>query len=143
MVTSDDCLKKYGDPESKGAQSHLVVWLVPDELRAKIECLPVKIYCNRDMIPNFQNSLRIIADEGLGDMIISFDGCFNIRRKKGGISLSLHSWAIAFDINASTNAFGAKPTLNSRIVQIFKSNGFDWGGDWRKPDGMHFQLAKI
>jgi len=33
--------------------------------------------------------------------------------------------------------------MSHELVQCFKDAGFDWGGDWTRPDGMHFQLAKL
>ena len=29
--------------------------------------------------------------------------------------------------------------MDSRIVDIFRSHGFGWGGTWTRPDGMHFE----
>lgn len=95
------------------------------------------------MQPNLEKALRTIAEKGLGAVLHSFDGCYNVRQSKGGKSWSLHSWAIAIDMDAATNAYNATPKLDARIVAIFKANGFDWGGDWKTKDGMHFQLSKI
>ena len=38
---------------------------------------------------------------------------------------------------------GKKGDLNPAIVEIFKKNGFDWGGDFKVEDSMHFQLKEI
>jgi hypothetical protein len=68
--------------------------------------------------------------------------CFNIRRKRGSGTPSLHSWGVAIDVNAAWNGFGKTPKLSSQFVKCFTSNGFDWGGEWGVPDGMHFQLKR-
>ena len=68
---------------------------------------------------------------------------FDFRAQRGGRSLSLHSWGIAIDVNPKTNALGKTPTLSPAFVACFKETGFDWGGDWKRRDGMHFQLAQI
>jgi hypothetical protein len=33
--------------------------------------------------------------------------------------------------------------MDRRVVAIFKSWGFAWGGDWHYTDPMHFELAKL
>jgi hypothetical protein len=57
--------------------------------------------------------------------------------------MSLHSWGIAVDVNAFSNGLGKEPTLSAGFVKCFTDAGFDWGGVWKRKDGMHFQLAKI
>jgi len=50
---------------------------------------------------------------------------------------------INVDVNAFENAMGKEPKLSSGFVKCFTDAGFDWGGNWKRKDGMHFQLAKI
>jgi D-alanyl-D-alanine carboxypeptidase len=138
MITSVLALKRYGDPSKESA---LVVFDVPTEL--EIGFIPKKIYCNRDMVEPLKAALTNVVHRNLAAQIKSWDGCFNIRRKRGAASQSLHSWGLAIDINAASNSFGKKPTMPPELVKCFTDAGFDWGGTWRKPDGMHFQLAKL
>lgn len=138
MVTSKQCLVKYGQPEK---ETSMVVWDVPSDLELGI--IPNKLYCNKDMIAPLTIAFRNILDRNLLDQLKTWDGCFNIRKKRGATSSSLHSWGIAIDINAAWNGFGKKPTMSPELVKCFTDAGFDWGGVWTKPDGMHFQLSKI
>jgi hypothetical protein len=57
--------------------------------------------------------------------------------------MSLHSWGIAIDVNAAWNGLGKEPTLTPEFVKCFTDAGFDWGGTWKRKDGMHFQLSNI
>jgi len=138
MVTSQDCLKKYGPPET---EKFMTVWDVPTEL--EYGAIPRKIYCNRDLVVPLSGAFTNVVRRGLVAEIRTWDGCFNIRRKRGATSSSLHSWGIAIDINAAWNGFGKTPTMSPELVKCFTDAGFDWGGTWKKPDGMHFQLARI
>lgn len=138
MLTSAQCLKKYGDPT---LEKGLVLWDVPTELELGV--IPKKLYCNRDIIGPLSKAFKNVIDRGLVNEIKTFDGCFNIRLKRGQVSMSLHSWGVAIDINAAWNAFGAKPTLSAALVKCFTDAGFEWGGPWPKPDGMHFQLISL
>jgi hypothetical protein len=149
MILPSDCQKKYGNPYD---EKHIVMWDVPQEIELGI--IPNKLYCNEDLIEPLSRVFRNIINRGcLGnnndilvrttDVLKTWDGCFNIRKIRGSDSMSLHSWGVAVDVNAAWNQFGKKPSMGIILVSCFTDEGFDWGGYWRNPDGMHFQLSKI
>lgn len=137
MLTSQECFSRYGDPVK---EKSLVVWHVPVELVKGL--IPKKIYCNRDMVGPLERAFRNIIERDLVYAFHTFDGCFCIRSKRNGGSMSLHSWGVAVDVNARTNPMGKPSTQVKSFVQCFKDAGFDWGGDWHGAsiDPMHFQL---
>ena len=153
MVTSKQCISKYGMPYDDVATSvnestlfegaWMKSWDVPQYINDAIPCLPNKIYCNKDFIAPLEIALRNVINRGLAGEIKTWDGCFNIRLKRGLSTLSLHAWAIAIDINASWNGLGKTPTMSKELVACFVDAGFEWGGNWTRLDGMHFQLKTI
>lgn len=138
MVTSAQCLKKYGDPYH---EKNMTVWDVPGYLEVGV--IPKKLYCNRDLIQPLAKALENLIKTGKINELKTWDGCFNIRKKRGLASMSLHSWGIAIDVNAAWNQLGKMPTLTSDFVKCFTDAGFEWGGTWTRKDGMHFQLSSI
>lgn len=157
MITGKDCWAKYGDP-NKNASKYCVLWDVPTELELGV--IPKKLYCNKDIIPFLEKVFRNIIERDLVDELKTFDGCFNIRTIRGYEKkyetlmkagrteeaiklLSIHSWAIAIDINQPWNRLGQVPTMSPQLVACFTDAGFEWGGKWTRKDGMHFQLSKI
>ena len=139
MVTSAQALKKYGQPSA--SNPNLVLWDVPTEL--EIGLIPKRIYCNKDLVGPLSKAFKALIDTGHVKELKTWDGCFNIRKKRGLTSMSLHSWAIAVDVNAFENGLNQTPKLSAGFVKCFTDNGFDWGGTWKRKDGMHFQLSKI
>lgn len=139
MVTSQQAQKKYGAPSP--SNPHMVVWDVPTEL--EIGMIPKKIYCNKDMVEPLYNAFKKLISTKAVNELKTWDGCFNIRNKRGLNSMSLHSWGIAIDVNAFENGLNQTPKLSPLFVSCFTTSGFDWGGTWTRKDGMHFQLSKI
>lgn len=139
MVTSAQALKKYGQPSA--SNKWMTLWDVPSEL--EIGIIPKKIYCNKDLIEPLSKALRALIVTGCVQELKTWDGCFNIRKKRGLSSMSLHSWGIAIDVNAFENGLRQEPKLSARFVKCFTDNGFVWGGTWRRKDGMHFEIASI
>ena len=138
MVTSAQALKKYGDPTK---ESSMTLWDVPKEL--EIGVLPKRLYCNKDMILPLTKAFKNLISTGCVRELKTWDGCFNIRKKRGLASMSLHSWGIAIDVNAAWNGLNKEPQLSKEFVNCFTLAGFDWGGTWTRKDGMHFQLKSI
>jgi hypothetical protein len=138
MVTSAQSLKKYGEPT---LEKNMVVWDVPTEL--EIGVIPKKIYCNKDLVAPLTQAFKNLIATGFVKELKTWDGCFNIRQKRGLSSMSLHSWGIAIDVNAAWNGLNQTPTLSAGFVKCFTDAGFDWGGTWTRKDGMHFQLKNI
>lgn len=138
LLTASECIKRYGAPELEKA---MVLWDVPAIL--EIGAIPKRLYCNKDMIEPLSKAFANLIKTGKVNELKTFDGCFNIRKKRGAESPSLHSWGVAIDINAAWNGFGKKPTLSKDFVKCFTDAGFDWGGSWVKPDAMHFQLKSF
>jgi hypothetical protein len=140
MVRSSDCLAKFGEPVKENPW--LVLWDVPADLHVGV--IPKRIYCNRLLIDPLQAVFINLISRGYAESELNtWDGCFNIRQTTGGESWSLHSWGVAIDVNALENGYNRPPKLSPGFVECFTDAGFDWGGSWHVPDGMHFQLANI
>lgn len=155
-VTGIDLYRKYGHP--KDLQSHFIVWNVPAELqKGKI---PKKVYCHPDIVPHLQKGFENLVATGKWTELQSWDGVVNFRPIRGYEEkyaalmqagkveeamkyLSIHSWGVAFDCNAATNGLGKKPTVSPEFVKCFTDAGFEWGGGWKRLDGMHYQLATV
>jgi hypothetical protein len=154
MVTSQQALKKYGDPNLLATQNkHFITWNVPLDIQQAFSHVrfsavgiigfPKRIFVNKDLQIPLEAGLRNVITRGFSKELKTWDGCFIIRNKRGLSSMSLHSWAIAFDVNAFENQLNQQPKLSAGFVKCFTDVGFDWGGTWTRKDGMHFQLSKI
>ena len=139
MVTSAQCLKKYGDPTK---ESNMILWDIPTEL--EIGVIPKRLYCNKDLVLPLTKAFKNLIATGNVKELKTWDGCFNIRKMRGLTSMSLHSWGIAIDVNAAWNGLNKTPVLSAGFVKCFTDAGFDWGGNFKsRVDGMHFQLKSI
>lgn len=136
MITSKQALARYGSPVHEAG---MVLFNVPKELQ--IGAIPRRIYCNRDMVLPLTRAFTNLIERGFADELKTWDGCFNIRAIRGASSASLHSWGLAIDANAAWNRLGQTPSLSAGFVTCFTDAGFDWGGEFERVDGMHFQLA--
>lgn len=140
MITSAQCLSRFGDPRLNEGK-HMTLWDVPAHL--ELGTIPNKLYCNALMVAPLSKAFGNLIAAGFVDQLITWDGCFNIRKKKGGNSASLHSWGVAIDINAAWNGYNKPVTMPRAFADCFITAGFDWGGTWTVKDGMHFQLSKL
>lgn len=90
--------------------------------------------------PRFQ---ALLDDPEWGDYAFdaSQSGGYNPRNIAGTNTPSQHAFGRAIDINWTRNARGTpgdiNPDLARRLAQL---HGFTWGGDWRNPDPMHFEI---
>lgn len=138
MISSSKCLELFGDPST---EKWMVLFDVPNEM--ELGAIPKRVYCHKYLVDPLKRALLNVIQRELVEQLKTWDGCFQIRKKRGAKSMSLHSWGLAIDINAAWNAFGAKPTMSKELVACFTDAGFEWGGSWAKPDGMHFQLREF
>lgn len=98
--------------------------------------------------------LRAMFDEwekeGLHKLILTWAGSYVPRFQRGSATaLSNHAFGTAFDINAAWNGLGQPPARPGKtgsvceLIEIAHKYGFYWGGHFSRPDGMHFEIAKI
>jgi len=139
MITSKQCLAKFGEPSA--SNKCMTLFDVPTEL--EIGLIPKKIYCNRLMVEPLKKAFLNLKVAHKVNELKTWDGCFNIRKKRGLNSMSLHSWGLAVDVNAFENQLNMNPRLSQEFVKCFTDAGFEWGGTWTRKDGMHFQLKSL
>ncbi len=67
-------------------------------------------------------------------------GGYACRSAKGSKFISWHSYGLAIDINPKENPFNSNKTnMPAKFIQMWKEEGWGWGGDWNKnKDPMHF-----
>jgi D-alanyl-D-alanine carboxypeptidase len=102
-----------------------------------------EVTCNKALFPALVGALQQVRDDGLGSEIHVYSGCYAPRTvaRSDTAPPSQHAWGAAIDINAPENPYGSTPTMDHRIVKIFEHWGFNWGGDFLIPDGMHFEYG--
>lgn len=109
--------------------------------------IALRAACHVAIRADLQAALSEIKASGLAGMIDltntnTYGGCFGPRftRGLGNLgSLSRHSWGQPLDVNTATNCIGCVPTMDCRVVRIFRKHNFAWGGNFLLPDGMHFE----
>jgi hypothetical protein len=52
---------------------------------------------------------------------------------------SNHAFGLAIDVNALTNVLGTTGDMPEEVVRQWEAEGGEWGGDWSRPDPMHFE----
>lgn len=149
-VTSLDCWHKYGNPYK---HPNMKMYYTPQRVLYENPRMPVRIYMNIDLHVPLNLTLMELAERGLLKEIKSFGGCHNIRDIRGlpGVK-SLHSWGIALDWNVADNPLGytvaqAKARgltpFTEEFVAVWEKKGWEAGIRWERPDGMHFQIARL
>ncbi len=86
-------------------------------------------------------------DPSLSRFFVAPGGTFNWRFIAGTKELSMHSWAIAIDLDVGlANYWRNEPKplkwtnrYPHAIVDAFEAEGFIWGGRWYYFDTMHFE----
>jgi hypothetical protein len=144
MKTQTQLIKAMGNPytaRAKFEKKYMELWDIPADINKAIPALPNKLYINYLIIQPLEDTLRELIAQDLHKEIKTFDGCFNIRPKRGSDGISTHAWAISVDLNATWNPFRGKVTWSKPFLAVWRNNGWTCGADWSKAsvDGMHFQ----
>lgn len=108
------------------------------------------IHCNKKIAWQLQRLWQSWEEADRLQDIKSFDGLWVPRLVRGSKRrLSNHAYGTAFDINARWNHRGHEPAKLEqfgtvlRLVAIAQRWGFFWGGKFRNPDGMHFEIYEL
>jgi D-alanyl-D-alanine carboxypeptidase-like protein len=101
------------------------------------------VTCNRRLFPMLIGALSDVQHAGLGNELNVYSGCYAARTvaRSPTAPPSQHAYGAAIDIDAPDNPYGARPTMDPRVVRIFQRWGFIWGGTFLTPDGMHFEYG--
>lgn len=122
-------------------------WVRRNIVYASVPVFRGQVLCHRLMIEQLRGALQEVVEQGLAGLIdpTQYGGCWVPRHIDFNPAkpLSMHAWGLAVDFNVSTNQLGAVPQMDMRIVEIFERWGFVWGGRWKRPDGMHFELGAL
>jgi hypothetical protein len=103
-----------------------------------------EVTCNVAMFPQIRGAIAELIELGLEDAIHNYRGCWAPRHILGDpdLGISHHAWGIAIDLNVPPNYFGVEPDQDPSMVAVFEDWGFIWGGDFIRPDGMHFEYRR-
>lgn len=143
--------ERFGYFEWRPKKEGYIEVLTRDWLKNIVEVdLPVVglTRCHKEVMYSLFRIFTRILESGLAHKIDKEDyqkwgGCWVPRCVKWDCSLgiSCHSFGVAIDINVSWNAYGTKGTQDKRIIKIFEDEGWLWGGTWKVPDPMHFEVG--
>lgn len=101
------------------------------------------IRCHKLIVPLLQAVFTEVVQRGMQKSVKTYGGGYVWRMKRGQAKPSTHSWGIAIDLNARTNAMGTAGDMDPALVALFEGYGFTWGGRWSgtNKDPMHFQYC--
>lgn len=151
MKTSD-IIKTYGQP---GDISNFKQVLLPFPLRiawdlkTKVSKITVHKLEEAHVVAIFTELLQVYGYDKIVELGIDiFGGCFNFRKMRGGSDWSVHSWAIAIDLDPTRNqlkensktARFARPEY-AQMIAIFEKHGWHSLGKEKNYDWMHFQAV--
>lgn len=134
-VNADDSISMHPDWVARN--------LTPDRVLLN-PTIPVRARCHVAILDDLRAAFADIAAAGLASAIEvananAYGGCYAPRYSRISGYLSRHTYGMAFDTNTVSNCQGCRPRMHCDVVRIFRRHGFAWGGNFRRPDGMHFE----
>ena len=91
--------------------------------------------------PRFKGLLDDLDAAGYG-IDQKQSGGYNYRNIDGTNKLSNHAYGTAVDVNWNANARGTHGNIPPDLARsLAAKHGLTWGGDWKNPDPMHFEVA--
>jgi hypothetical protein len=81
------------------------------------------IRCHRLIVPLVEAVFAEIVRSGLQKSVKTYGGGYTWRMKRGQAKPSTHSWGIAIDLNARTNAMGSAGDMDPALVALFERHG--------------------
>ena len=152
-MTHEETIKKYGTPNDKGTPYLTMLQLpYPMRLAWDTNTSVTRMQCHKLVADNFKAVFDdLLKHYGLSKIqelgIDLFGGCFNYREKRGGSTLSMHSWGLAVDLDPLRNklkeskktARFARPEYKP-MIDIFYKHQFISLGVEKDFDWMHFQI---
>lgn len=156
MKTISQYKLKFGMP-NQGGTGYLTQIELPYPMRLAWDKKVIvnKISCHRAIAPAlravFEDILKTYGLPKIKELGIDlFGGCFNYRAMRGGTDFSVHSWALAIDLDPERNllketsrtARFARPEYKP-MIDIFYKHGFISLGREKNYDWMHFQWDKF
>lgn len=134
-VNSDDSISMHPD------------WIAANLTDGRVLLDPtirVRAQCHVGVVDDLSAALAEVGAAGLaGEIDVAnanaYGGCYAPRYSRISGYLSRHTYAMAFDTNTTSNCQGCRPRMHCDVVRIFRKHGFAWGGNFRRPDGMHFE----
>lgn len=147
VPSNPEAIKIHGDWVKKN-----IVQITIPQLRGVAGAHPKGyVYFHRKGAQQLKDLFQAWDDAGLMPLVLSWAGSWVPRFIRGSTSvLSNHAFGTAFDINAPWNPYFKKPAGVGdkgsvvRLVPLAHSFGFYWGGNFStRPDGMHFEVAKV
>ena len=109
----------------------------------EMDFLGEPMYVHEDAERHFLRLAQIFrarAPEYAAQIAVSPDDWSYFNRDiRGAEGKSNHAYGIAIDVNALTNVMGTSGDMPQEVVTQWEIEGGDWGGDWGRPDPMHFE----
>jgi len=140
-------IPKYGMPGLAYEQKYCTMWDIKADFPELALVFPHKIEINKDFADKLKVAFINLKQQGLLGQLHSFDGCLVPRNTRGTSVPSLHSWAMAMDVNAKDNQLKFSHELNpfdhttftKSFIDIMVAAGIYWGGYYsNRFDPMHF-----
>lgn len=154
----------YGDPRGpdrtkmslKWERENIVYIVPPFKMTyagAPVKKIRVHKHCAQSLLRVFDNLLTSakMIDRNSPQKVLDtagvsiFGGVVMYRLMRGGNKLSIHSYGAAIDLDPVRNGLGDQtPNFANHpwVLAAFKKEGWLWGGDWSRADGMHWQATR-
>lgn len=150
MTDTQLCLQKYGDPSTGAFQNkYLVRHPLPVAVLAYFpvypgppKVKPTAIYMHRDATAALDAVLLELLQTGLIHELKTYDGCHNVRKKRGLGEYSIHAWGLALDFNAQLLPLGSTKSFSPAFLAVWRKHGWLPGSDFKgRKDPMHMQYV--